>query len=49
MVLMRMSGFGAAAGMQLAHHKTNKAKFKLVYLFLVIHVIVIAVLILKPF
>ena len=41
--------FGATAGMHLAHHKTNKAKFKLVYLFLIIHIAVIAILIIKPF
>ena len=41
--------FGATAGMHLAHHKTNKIKFKLVYLFLIIHIAVIAVLIIRPF
>ena len=41
--------FGATAGMHLAHHKTNKAKFKLVYLFLIIHIAVIAILIIRPF
>ena len=41
--------FGATIGMHLAHHKTNKAKFKLVYLFLIIHIAVIAVLIIRPF
>ena len=41
--------FGAVAGMHLAHHKTKKPKFKLVYLFVVIHIIVIAVLFLRPF
>lgn len=37
--------FGATAAMQLAHHKTQKPKFKLVYIFLVLHIILIAVLI----
>ncbi len=34
--------FGAVAGMQLARHKTRKLKFKLVYVFLVLHIILIA-------
>ncbi len=34
--------FGAAAGMQLARHKTRKLKFKLVYAFLALHIILIA-------
>ena len=41
--------FGAVISMHLAHHKTNKAKFKLVYLFLILHVAIIAVLIIRPF
>ena len=41
--------FGAVAGMHLAHHKTNKPKFKVVYLFLIIHVAVIVMLVLRPF
>ena len=41
--------FGATAGMHLAHHKTNKPKFKLVYLFLILHIVVIAILIIRPF
>ncbi|MBR2394185.1 MAG: DUF1294 domain-containing protein [Candidatus Methanomethylophilaceae archaeon] len=36
--------FGATAGMKLARHKTQKLKFKLVYIFLVIHVIIIVYL-----
>ena len=40
---------GATLGMHLAHHKTNKPKFKLVYLFLIIHIVVIVVLIIRPF
>ena len=41
--------FGATLGMHLAHHKTNKPKFKLVYLFLIVHIAVIVILILRPF
>ena len=41
--------FGATLGMHLAHHKTNKPKFKLVYLFLILHIAVIVVLIVRPF
>ena len=40
---------GATLGMQLAHHKTNKPKFKLVYLFLILHIAVIIILIVRPF
>jgi uncharacterized membrane protein YsdA (DUF1294 family) len=36
--------FGATAGMLLVRHKTQKIKFKLVYIFLVLHIIIIAVL-----
>lgn len=31
--------FGAVAGMRLARHKTRKLKFKVVYLFLVLHLV----------
>ena len=41
--------FGAVLGMHLAHHKTNKPKFKLVYLFLILHIAVIIILIVRPF
>ena len=41
--------FGAVLGMHLAHHKTNKPKFKLVYVFLIIHIVIITILILRPF
>ncbi len=34
--------FGAVAGMELARHKTRKAKFKLVYVFLFVHVMILA-------
>lgn len=36
--------WGAAIGMKAAHHKTRKPKFKLVYVFLALHIIVIAYL-----
>ncbi len=36
--------FGATAGMLLARHKTRKPKFKLVYVFLVLHIILICYL-----
>ena len=38
--------FGATAGMLVARHKTRKLKFKLVYLFLVLHIAVILYLVL---
>ena len=41
--------FGATLGMHLAHHKTNKPKFKLVYLFLILHITVIIILVIRPF
>ena len=34
--------WGAVLGMKAAHHKTRKAKFKLVYVFLVLHVALLA-------
>lgn len=34
--------WGAVAGMKAAHHKTRKTKFKLVYVFLVLHILIIA-------
>ena len=37
--------FGATLGMQVARHKTRKLKFKLVYLFLLVHIAVIAYMI----
>jgi uncharacterized membrane protein YsdA (DUF1294 family) len=37
--------FGATLGMQLVRHKTQKLKFKLVYIFLILHIIVIGYLI----
>ena len=36
--------FGAAVGMNLASHKTRKAKFRLVYLFVLVHAILMAYL-----
>ena len=41
--------FGATLGMHRAHHKTNKPKFKLVYVFLILHIAVIIILIVRPF
>ena len=41
--------FGATLGMHLAHHKTNKPKFKLVYLFLILHIAAIIILIVRSF
>ena len=41
--------FGATLGMHLVHHKTNKPKFKLVYVFLILHIAVIIILIVRPF
>ena len=41
LILALFAPFGAAYGMKHFHHKTRKAKFKLVYVFLVIHVIII--------
>ena len=37
--------FGAVAGMQWARHKTRKLKFKIVYAFLVLHILIIIFLI----
>ncbi len=37
--------FGALAGMLYARHKTQKLKFKLVYVFLVLHIILIGYLV----
>jgi len=35
--------FGAVIGMQVFRHKTQKAKFKIIYFFLALHIIRIAV------
>ena len=37
--------FGATAGMLAVRHKTQKPKFKLVYVFLIVHIVIIAYLI----
>lgn len=34
--------WGGTIGMKVAHHKTRKPKFKLVYIFLMLHIILIA-------
>ncbi len=39
--------FGAVAGMEMARHKTRKAKFKLVYVFLFIHVLILGYIVSK--
>ncbi|MDR1954785.1 MAG: DUF1294 domain-containing protein [Candidatus Methanoplasma sp.] len=39
--------FGAFAGMRIFRHKTRKTKFKLIYLFMILHLILIAYLIWK--
>lgn len=39
--------FGAAAGMEVARHKTRKLKFKLVYVFLVLHIVAIIYMVMK--
>lgn len=44
LVCALLGPFGAVIGMELARHKTRKLKFKLVYLFLLIHIIVIGYL-----
>ncbi len=46
MILGLIAPFGAVIGMHYAHHKTQKVKFKLNYIFLAIHVILIACIIL---
>ena len=37
--------FGAYAGMKKYHHKTKKLKFKLVYLFMVLHIILVVLIV----
>ena len=44
LIVSLVGPFGAAAGMSYARHKTKKAKFKLVYVFMLIHIVAIAVL-----
>lgn len=44
-ILAFFAPFGATLGMLAVRHKTRKLKFKLVYIFLVLHIIVIAYLI----
>lgn len=47
LALALVGPFGAAIAMKLSHHKTHKAKFKLVYAFLALHIFLIFVLIQK--
>ncbi len=50
LILLALFGpFGATAGMLAVRHKTQKLKFKLVYIFLVLHIIVIAYLVYKGY
>ena len=44
-ILAVFGAIGATLAMLAAHHKTNKLKFKLVYLFFVLHIIGIVALI----
>ena len=44
-ILALFGPIGATIGMQLVRHKTRKLKFKLVYVFLVLHIIAIAYLV----
>ena len=37
--------WGAVAGMRIARHKTQKLKFKLVYVFLMLHILILAYLV----
>ena len=43
LILAALAPFGATAGMKAFHHKTRKPKFKLVYVFLLIHLTLLAV------
>ena len=40
---------GAVLGMQFFHHKTQKPKFKIVYVFAIIHIAIIAYLVISGF
>ena len=44
-ILAFFGPFGATAGMLTVRHKTQKLKFKLVYIFLILHIIAIAYLV----
>ncbi|MDR2698708.1 MAG: DUF1294 domain-containing protein [Candidatus Methanoplasma sp.] len=41
--------FGALAGMKVFRHKTRKTKFKLIYLFAAVHLVLIAFIVWKLF
>lgn len=45
LVAALIAPWGATAGMKLARHKTRKLKFKLVYVFLVLHIVILAYLV----
>lgn len=42
LILALFGAIGATLGMWICHHKVSKLKFKLVYVFLVLHIVVIA-------
>ena len=44
LTLSFIAPFGAAAGMHIWRHKTKKSKFKIVYLFMMLHIAGIAIL-----
>ncbi|MCL1811447.1 MAG: DUF1294 domain-containing protein [Methanomassiliicoccaceae archaeon] len=39
--------FGALAGMKIFRHKTQKTKFKLIYLFLILHLVLLVLILWK--
>ena len=45
LVLGLIGPFGAVAGMKRFHHKTQKPKFRLNYLFLLLHIVAIVLLV----
>ena len=49
LIMSFLGPFGGISGMKAFSHKTNKPKFKLVYVFLAIHLLVLAYMVLKSF
>ncbi|AGI47880.1 putative membrane protein [Thermoplasmatales archaeon BRNA1] len=45
LALALLGAFGGLSGMYAFHHKTRKGKFKLVWLFVVLHIILIAAIV----
>lgn len=45
LLLGLIAPFGAIGGMRFFHHKTNKPRFKLNWLFLILHIVAIAYLV----